>query len=253
MNITEWRAQNEVGRYPFTESSTMTAANGSVIPNDCIVDMIVFCEGGVQAGAYLSSLLVSGTTIIGTLSQSDTVIIGSFIADYAALNGGTVNILTVYGKPAGRIVFGRNGRDLLRNFQIGNTALASDIARVESSCMVSLPTRVVSLEINTQRKFGKIALLEGNGIVITKTAGDQVKVSAIGSRTSLSDCCRDKSTPLAGLTIEVNGTSYSTVPNIYGGIVLESAPYSEPKSVDDNRQLLRFTPSGNALTISLAL
>lgn len=242
-NVLPWRNAGETTNFPFSEAASLISNSQRNLPADFLVDAQIFVPAYLGTTAYLSALRISGSKVLGTISAENGVL-GTFEASAATINDGFATITAASGAARGTVVFGSQATSVFRNLRLGDNSFTIEAAPFESSCTFSMPGNILHEIVATTAAVGRVALVEGVGVVLVKEGPSQVRLDAVGSAGPLEDCCEDP-----GVAIKsINGA----VPNQYGNITFNLEPFSEPSGPEDNRQVLRLRQIANGLEFFLS-
>lgn len=244
-NIVEWRDANDSSKYPFSESCTLiSSAHQWSIPDGLFADAQIRLPHGVNT-AELISIVRTGGGIMGTI-VSGAQTIGTFEFTVDDLDGGAVPIVDTFGINRGFLVAGISALRELDQMPEGLISFASGRAVFEGSVVFQYPETILqSITISNEVLYGRIVLVEGPGIVMTKEGTQTIRIDAIGLIDDVTDCAR---LPIGAALRTINTVS----PNSQGVFGLEARGYYRPMFPESLRQILKIVPSGNTLTFSIA-
>lgn len=236
-NIAEWKSTNRRTSYPFSD--------------DCVDELKqVFSDLHIlvpaeTTGIFLSVLQVAGNIISGSFSSKDTSQpVGSFELDTTS-GDNFCKILSSWGSEMGVVVFGDVAQrsewaahDRIRTFSKSQSS-------VHPSCMVPMCAKaVLSLAFQEGSARGKVAMIEGDGILLVKTGENELRIDAVGSTIKNEACCDETFSVIKGIN--------AAVPDQYGNISLDLRAFTEPDKSSDAIQVLRMKTSASKITFSLA-
>ena len=241
-NILQWREQSEGSRYPFSDNAPLN--NGTVeIPAGFLVDAQVVAPQASSGEVYLRKLNLTGTLLTGTLT-CDSLDLATFSIAGNLPGGSPIPLGSPGGTACGLLVTGSRWGEILRGLPQGDVVFLPEQTPIAPGCILKFPIDVLTgLEVDSVVFSGKIALLEGTGIVLVKTP-DGVRIDAIGSNQLTEECCNETGSPLRGIN--------AAVADQYGNLGLVLAPFGEPKQPGDLRQVLRINTIANGIQLSLS-
>lgn len=243
-NIVQWRAAGEVAKFPFQEEATLKSTLGLQLPESFLVDAQIFFPAGTSSPVHLSSLLVSGAQIRGTIKGGDSVI-ANFTLRLADLQGGTVSLVSPEGIARGVLILGRAANQVFSALQMGENLFEPEATAFEGGCCFALPKPVVNSILQNERTgAGKVALVEGKGVRLVKLSDSELRLDAVGATDEKERCCPEVSDPIR----QINEAR----PDSYGGIHFNTEPFGEPLTQTDLRQALRVNVKENGLVFYLA-
>ncbi len=163
----EWYDQNQKARYPFADSATLSNASGGFIADDVFLDLALYPIGG-QERTFLSRVIVASEEI--TVFFGDTLnrfrCSGSFSP---AELPDTVEIVDVFGRPAGLIVSRGELLAQLEALGLGAHDFTSIATEICAACVTPTPEIGVRgfLLDDGSVVSGAAWLVGGDGVVIT--------------------------------------------------------------------------------------
>lgn len=173
----EWRNEQTESKYPFADNATLT--NGvDVIPKSLFVDARLFVIGG-GARQYLSRIAggVEGATIYVSDENEETIASGYL--DFSAI-GGTVELLDVYGRPAGVLVGEEEQLATLTSWTAENHDFG--IEETEFTATVVVPTPQVGVRgflVEGVLFAGDVWMVGEQGVFLTLD-GEYIRVDIVG-------------------------------------------------------------------------
>jgi hypothetical protein len=234
-NITGWNNTAERTKYPFVEACAEELRGG-------FIDIHILVTPKVM-GVFLKDLNIEGSVISGSFwGQNTGKIVGIFSFDFSSLSD-SCPITTQDGIGCGVLLFDRSS--LLAEPKLVSRSFQASESLVHPACIIPLAGRAVrTIQFPEGTVRGRVALIEGDGVFLKKTAPSQVRIDCIGSAATSNACCEENAVPLRGIN--------DAIPDLQGNIKLDLYPFSEPSSVTDVVQLLRINASPGTITISLA-
>lgn len=252
MNIIEWRNAASIGSYPFSESSSLRSRNGWILPPGFLVDAQLRLPFG-SLGAFLSGIERDGSGISGTISISTperSVVLGTFSFTAEQLAGGSAQVLDAGGVSRGMLISGAGAGLVIDSLPHSGATFIVDNGRFETSTTFAYPQPAVrSIDFNGQLLSGRVVLVEGPGIELTREGENIVRVDGIdrdvGTLAQVQDCDRKPAGPPLR-------TINTIAPSVHGNFGLQCEAYTAPNVSEDLRQVLRITPIANGLEFSIA-
>jgi hypothetical protein len=243
---TAWRQANQATRYPFLETASLTAADGSVLLEGVVLDAALYPVGG-QAGLYLSQVVVAAGTVTVWIGQPGTAQLasGSFDPtrppDLLALADGA-------GRPAGVLVSSRGQLGLLQSWGPGTHTFAPGAtAFVGSVCVPTPEVGVRGLVLDDGSVFsGNVWIVGGAGVVVGPGQGlQEVRIDVVGDPLYALALCGGAPPPafVAGIQVVSDSGTFTLVPDDQGQVRLMAA------DADASDGVLRVTTGAAGLQI----
>ena len=242
-NVTQWRNQGELSRFPFRETASLTDSAGVILSDGFLVDAQIFLPSYLATPVYLASLTLTGDVVTGMIAAGDGTQFAGFTVPFKGINGAVVPLADPAGPDRGVLVFGKKASSSFLNLLNSTLSFNPDGTEFESSCIVEIPPILNGLQAGSGLACGKVALCEGAGIRLIKLSGTDIRIDAVGTPEDQAGCCNQTGTPLSG----INGA----VPDQYGNLRFGLEPFGVPSGPADIRQALRITPTLNGLQFSL--
>lgn len=243
-NIVGWRSASRYSNYPLSGFSSGRSVSGWELPGGTLVDAQIRVNHGAT-GAALSWLNFAGGTLTGEI-VSDGAILGTFSFAPGELNNGVAQIITPGGWNCGFIVAGATAENELAAMPGSQVDFEPGAADFEVSTIFTYPEATVrSILVEETPVAGRVVLVEGPGVRITRESAVQLRFDAVGYTGDLDACDRAGDGPALK-------TINSGVPDEYGDFRIEPGQYAAPSGTDALRQILRIVPGINSLTFSLA-
>jgi len=163
-----------LSKYPFSDSSSMTASGGYRLPDDFLVDAsICVRSSGVP---YLSSLSKG----VGSFSVD-----GVLVATFSYSGTGPADVVSAdSGKVCGVVVLGPSAT----GFE--SLSFRSSAARLCPSCFCSFfrEAPVMSLSDGNVRLRGNVRIRGENGVYVTQVGENKLKIDVIGNPETPETC-----------------------------------------------------------------
>ena len=138
--VPEWRDEQADSRYPFSDTSTLSAGSAS-IPKDTFLDAILH-PVGLSAPLYLRQIDVE--TNLVTITISDTRNTMSITGSFDPFGGGdSIALIDGYGRNAGLLICDQDRIKRFQSWAFG-TYQFGDTAEFVASVTVPLPADYVS-------------------------------------------------------------------------------------------------------------
>jgi hypothetical protein len=149
------------------------------------------------------------------------------------------------GAVVGTVVVGERTLRIGPPIASGQMRLDAAQGGVHPSCLVPVTPRVVrSIQLKDGTVFGRVYLVEGDGIRLVKLSADQVRIDAVGGSQKSNECCEDDNVFLKGIN--------DATPDEQGNIGINLHPHEEPDDPTSMIQMLRMETSPGTITFSLS-
>jgi len=185
----EWRQENTQRNYPFADDMLLTATSGELLPQDYLIDAMLY-PPGVNDQLYLHS--IAGTEFfIGAVSTRSIVATGTAI-------GSTVRLLDTMSRPAGLLLLGSGFTPRAMQFSSAMTLFCSTCVLPHADYGVRglvLPDGTILT--------GDITLKAGLGVRLTQT-GNVIGIDFVGNANA---GCYVVGPPLQCLSVTVEAGS----------------------------------------------
>ncbi len=161
----EWRRQNEPTRYPFSDESTLFNAAGRVLVEGTFLDAALY-PIGASAGLYLSTVVVTHTTVTMTLASPAGV---AATGGFSLVSPPDEVVFTdVYGRPAGVLVSEGRRLGLFQAWGVGTHEFLPAETEFAASCVVPTPEiGIRGIRLETGELFvGDVWLVGDDGVVL---------------------------------------------------------------------------------------
>lgn len=241
----QFRDEQSASKYPFADSTTLTADTGVRIDNDLFIDASFFGIGfGEQV--YISSIVVTAQTVTITVGDisTPTRATGSYLVFEPPANG-IVNFTDIHGRPAG-VLLAAAGECNLAKFSAWPVGQHNfTITATEFVSTVVIPAKEPGVRALTpdpeQLQTGDVWLIGNNGVVLRAEGDHVIRVDIIGVPLFKRLVCEPQTTfPTKTFLQTINNCG----PDEYGNFTITATN----KSVD--HPAIRVYPNNNALTIA---
>ena len=166
VGFTEWRSQNRVTRYPFSEQSTLTSDDDKILLEGIFIDAILYPQGNA-AGLFLSAITITADTVTFEIS-TDTVkgICTGIVTNIASAD--RVELVDSVGRPAGLLLSEGGNLKAVRAMGLGTHNFVRTAAEFCATVSVPTPSPSVTgfLLDDGSVVSGRVILFAENGVVI---------------------------------------------------------------------------------------
>lgn len=187
----EWRDENRHRKYPFADTASLTASDGSTIQNDVFLDARLYPIGG-GARQFLSKITVTSgypVSLVFTFSdESGVLCTGEYsLADPEE----TIWLYDAYGRPAGVLVTSMAQLSGIVGWQAGSYTFTVSDTELAASVVVPIPVRGVSAMVtDADVAFnGDVWLVGGPGVVLREDGAGIVRVDVVGDPYATRTAC----------------------------------------------------------------
>ena len=239
----QFRNENAASHYPFADNATLISQSGMVLGADAIVDALLHPVGNTNQ-LYLDSIQITGATalfVIGDNTASKYV--GT--VDLSTIQDGSVGIQDGSKRPAGILVVDPLLIKTLLGWHQGVHTFGPTAAPFVLSCCVPSPlvgvTGLAAADMPTLT--GDVWLVGENGVVLSFTNQDSVRVDVIGEPLALRKLCHSNEAFVAPQFLK---TINNIPPSDWGGFTITIGKLLA------NKPALRITPDQDSILIELA-
>lgn len=246
-NTTEWQLAGAQAAYPFsTESLSKLPSGESALLSRIFLDASLVLDSRSTSASLVSAAVRGSALNLAVTFSSGLTATGTADAS------GLCRISDARGYSRGAIVLSEEAAALLAAKDI---SLQKGQLLFDATVGATIPAGILeSISFGGVPFSGRVHLVEGDGIRLVSEPGSIIRVDAIGRANNLdNECPPFYSRPLKGFSVTVTGGlgGGTVLPSPYGDIVLLPGPYATPATESSLQQLLRVTPQGSGLQLSL--
>jgi hypothetical protein len=179
---TEWLNQNHFRAYPIREDATLQSADGYVLPNEIILDLILVSFPTAKLPLYVSQVTVTNGICEVRIADSDGMVVTSVVVDatlHTDPKAYNITGLNDYANIRGRIVLGDLAGAAKKG--TGTHLFTSAATRLLDTCVLPSTSRVESLAAMTADGDVSTGLI---GAVQLK-AGTNIRLSPLVSENAI--------------------------------------------------------------------
>lgn len=243
----QFRDENQQSRYPFTDSSTLVSTEGYQLFQNWLVDALIYAPT-VSAALSVTEIHIDGaelTVTVGLTSSGVTVCTGTINLESGP--DGTVQLLDVYGRPAGVLLADPNSLTALRQFAISTVTFAPGAVDFVASVIVPSPEPGVRDFADTTHLPlpNDVWLVGENGVQLTRTDDNMIRVDIVGEPLFVRLTCANTATFSAPVFLQtINGIP----PTDWGGFTIQVG-----RTLSTKPALRIYVDDTGAIVIGLAL
>ena len=174
-----FRDQNLISRYPFSDASTLVAADGLALTNETFIDaQFITFSGG--AGLAITKLISANGIVTIWLGDSTTSTLASTVIQ-PGLFATRLGFTDTTGRPIGMAVVDPEAIAALRAWPNGTHTFPAGSAEFVASCVMPYPNpNVEQLLVNGQALSGDVWLVGDQGVVLSVNSDSSVRVDVVG-------------------------------------------------------------------------
>jgi hypothetical protein len=235
----EWRNQNELIGYPFTDGADLARGTSLELPTNLVVDARLY-PIGAEGVLYLSSIQTVNSTVILSISDDlGWIASGDFTPEEEI-----VTLQDKYGRPAGVLVCDPVVMSSLSSWAAGAREYTPTNTAFATAAIIPTPQIGVRGFILESGEFftGDFWLVGENGVYFTNEGGN-IRVDIIGDTLSQRRICEQLNAYSQPWFVK---TLNSLGPSKYGDFKLVSGTGLASDTA------LRFEPAQGGMTIAVA-
>lgn len=198
----QWRAQSSAQPYPFSDRATLANFQGIHIPNDWIIDCILY--SGPSGEVYLSAINATEDTVTIEFSDETQGLLSSASLQLGSLET-DVAVIDVLGNTGGMLIVNPNRTEYLARILKGNYNFLPEETALVSSVCVPAPLRSSGVAFQLQDGqivSGDVVFLAEDGVQFEYRPGTEsdpetgstrptgeIVVHAVGKPLAKRDAC----------------------------------------------------------------
>lgn len=176
----EFRDENALSKYPFSDTSDLTSTAGLALTNDIFVDAVLYPIGGHPQLA-ITKIVISLQIVTITLGDPITANLAEATFSLQDIQE-IIAFSDQYSRPAGILLADTTKLALLQSWPAGEYTFLKGTADFVASCCIPQPAvGVRGLTLETGELFtGDVYLIGEGGVILRETSPGVIRVDVVG-------------------------------------------------------------------------